>query len=1350
VKQLAIIALAGASISSADPIASASREIPLHEREAHARMMSERAPQRVRSLIDSASRGAYAYRDTFDGFDADQTLPQDAPGNYIRIADLTPAARGGAIPGVLDGQLSPDGLAWQSIDWGGIVDNAAALSNTDGDPGNGEYNGPVGGPDPTGVRGGMLHVQRASIDDDPVSPGAGIETYEMFTGFYTGTVDQPLFIELDIYKPEHDTFQWLRPISYTEGYFAQSILIGGRYTSGIYSPYAQLFDDPELVEGLLVAAGLDKDGIEYSQSPKELPEHSWCTLGILLTPTGHTAVFVRDSETLADDDMDGSPDWKTPQNLESGLRMYEEYGYGLEEGWACVHPGTLDDPMTSDIEGAGYALSVYGDATDRYLYRGNEFAPAFAARSFDAVRLYHGNDPSPEDAPGYVVQDWWWDDIRISGVAYTAGDIDPFIYETYFDNLSQWNEGLLDFAPTSRWSVNGSTHIPVVTAQENHTPAPSLPQPQSLRIQDLGTEDSYVFAATTELPTVPRVRGEAGEPAVVGTALRMETTNNSYGVEVVESGAVNVYLDNSLFLHDHEFESAARVWTSAMDANGMSDGRVYVRQRKPAGTDIAAGEFDPNGQLVTAGAPNLTPDQEASINTEYINVIAAPAGQSAFSLATDQWHAIETRLEPATSPTQNGEPAELRVFISTEGAPFLELFPEGDSTRRFSSPSLAPTRLRYTTTSTFLGGNSSLFIDDISLWGASESDPVPPLANAYADDPSWSLPFAEPFDTYERGRPAARQGYANHRREFLPTDARDVSPVRRDWETIELAEAEFPLSNGDAVRIYEIVSVAEGSPGFAPGDLVAISDDVLREYNPDNDVYGILDDGESEPGEWVLRDAPRTYGTWFLADENAVAFDDGTMIDAGLRYHYRQDYRFDGADRESAFVSASAEGIDDARGSRADVVKMTNRGNIRQEATFLDDAEATEVEMFDIVMPLSQTDGTTSSLTLSFDMYVGQDEFETGMHARFNGGTPDGGAVTGLAFGGKGLRTGEMLDGEYITLPTGTFAYLVWNPDAEPGDPPGVWRDTGVPVPTEQWFSVTYTLNNDSEFQIDFNGEEIADGVAIDAVRPDRNTNSIDRLTFVRNMAGHGDGERTPPTVRWSPLPFDAPAPAGGDDAYHFYRLAGEVATAPGQSPLLVWRVDSFTGVPEVDMMGQPVTRAIRGADILAIRNIDPVTGEPFPTQPVTFQWEAASPSGSSVLANGYWRALGLPLADGYAAAPNGGIAKGATPPYNGKPTYHEILLGDYVSLEPPSVTPSDVWYLDNLAFAAPDPPCPGNVFSGDGVTGERVGASDLAVLLAAWGDADVDLDLDGSGVVGSGDLAILLAGWGPCPQAKP
>jgi hypothetical protein len=64
---------------------------------------------------------------------------------------------------------------------------------------------------------------------------------------------------------------------------------------------------------------------------------------------------------------------------------------------------------------------------------------------------------------------------------------------------------------------------------------------------------------------------------------------------------------------------------------------------------------------------------------------------------------------------------------------------------------------------------------------------------------------------------------------------------------------------------------------------------------------------------------------------------------------------------------------------------------------------------------------------------------------------------------------------------------------------------------------------------------------------------------------------------------------------------------------------------------------------------------------------------------------------------------------------------------------------IDNVAIAPQAVPCPADL-DADG----SVGASDLAVLLAAWGGTG-PADLDGGGEVGAADLTILLGAWGAC-----
>ena len=61
---------------------------------------------------------------------------------------------------------------------------------------------------------------------------------------------------------------------------------------------------------------------------------------------------------------------------------------------------------------------------------------------------------------------------------------------------------------------------------------------------------------------------------------------------------------------------------------------------------------------------------------------------------------------------------------------------------------------------------------------------------------------------------------------------------------------------------------------------------------------------------------------------------------------------------------------------------------------------------------------------------------------------------------------------------------------------------------------------------------------------------------------------------------------------------------------------------------------------------------------------------------------------------------------------------------------------IDAFADVAPAPASPD--LDGNGA----VDASDLALLLSAWGAAESPADLDGDGIVGSSDIAVLLSAW--------
>jgi len=83
---------------------------------------------------------------------------------------------------------------------------------------------------------------------------------------------------------------------------------------------------------------------------------------------------------------------------------------------------------------------------------------------------------------------------------------------------------------------------------------------------------------------------------------------------------------------------------------------------------------------------------------------------------------------------------------------------------------------------------------------------------------------------------------------------------------------------------------------------------------------------------------------------------------------------------------------------------------------------------------------------------------------------------------------------------------------------------------------------------------------------------------------------------------------------------------------------------------------------------------------------------------------------------------------------YGQILQGQLVDADANGVP--DVCEVD---------PCPGDITNGG-----TVDATDLSIVLAAWGtngQGEFQADIDNSGLVDGGDLGLVLSGWGPCPQ---
>lgn len=93
-----------------------------------------------------------------------------------------------------------------------------------------------------------------------------------------------------------------------------------------------------------------------------------------------------------------------------------------------------------------------------------------------------------------------------------------------------------------------------------------------------------------------------------------------------------------------------------------------------------------------------------------------------------------------------------------------------------------------------------------------------------------------------------------------------------------------------------------------------------------------------------------------------------------------------------------------------------------------------------------------------------------------------------------------------------------------------------------------------------------------------------------------------------------------------------------------------------------------------------------------------------------------------------------------------DILFTGGTRISKIDVASSSVVILQDLSGASfrfidsYTPPCTGDLNNSGAVD-----ASDLAIVLAAWGSTNAIADVNGSGTVDATDLAAVLAAWGPC-----
>jgi len=295
----------------------------------------------------------------------------------------------------------------------GIIRNLAALSSP-------SYNGPAEGPDPLGQHGGMLHVQRASLANPSYihGPSTGRRLYTAEHEPVVAGHGEAVFFSMDFYKGSHRQAIWFDAVQSPAPSWASVVrgYIGGDFTGHvIFERVASLYGAPGVNEGFMMYEHFysKPTAPDPCVSPRAIPEHGWITIGILFTPDRRRSVWIRDRETIAEA--------VTPMRTSgpfAGRRMFDEYGFGLEEGWAQIYPGTDDDPSTPDlVEGYGPAISadrLPPLPTFRELDANGNMVSApetFWAPGVSGWNIYAGVD-QPDD-PTYAVEDWWADNYKV-------------------------------------------------------------------------------------------------------------------------------------------------------------------------------------------------------------------------------------------------------------------------------------------------------------------------------------------------------------------------------------------------------------------------------------------------------------------------------------------------------------------------------------------------------------------------------------------------------------------------------------------------------------------------------------------------------------------------------------------------------------------------------------------------------------------------------------------------------------------------------------------------------------------------------------------------------------------------
>jgi len=1251
----------------------------------------------------------------------------------------------------LAGQVAPNGNVWgAAADYNGVVDNDLAQGGDNWDPAGVGQNqhGVVGGPDPAGERSAFFTSPRGSISTQPELTGNFFQA-RLNHALFAPTANTPVITVADYYLDSIDTFVWWRPVSFTEGFIVTNVFLGG-FDFQYFGPFV---NNQNIADRFIILGpkpGSFSEGEFFGAAdPHRIQTQEWINVA-LRQAADSFSVWVRDSTTdtalgAPDDfgfqdtsgisDTDGI-DWDGNANPGEGPFAGEIF----ETGWLQFFPGVEDDIDTPVIEGNGTSFNLFNQSptilTDG---SGSPAAPTLFSFGVDALQGISGSDPDQTTIPGFQPDDYYFDNYTVIGERFPLPDPIPDFKIPFTDDIELWNIGPLGLQ-NDQWFDNAQAEIADDRSNSGD---------QSVRQTAVQADNVMRLQFTRDTPIAV---ADTSTPVVFSIQIRRSDTAMTRGI----------FLDDNTQANDFQ----ARVIMGGRDSNFIVDNRVYVRLPNP--------DFDPTVPQDDVSGINVI--HNPGDNVQFLNVPLVDGGGVPLSTPTNTF--FELRVETIDDGTGVGAQS---IFVNGDEG-FLDESDLGLTTPigALTTPSLGFDQVEAWSGNELNGLLNQIWLDDYSITGPKQLVPTPlTVPNApYTDDPAFTLPYSDGFETYDVNRGVGGQGATpwlgglftdtNAQLDIIPT----VDPV-------------------DASTLGYYYVIDEELTGTIPGGVTAgqtvfVVDNIAPALPPNPDPVPGASDGATTRAKF--RDSNEVLlaqADWILQDNDA---DPETPIEASPwdettpvvgRYWYTFVTRWGSTVGEELLIT--------------DGTNFPANGNLVSLINSFASADAGTGDLdgfFTSLLPEARP-GPGETAELSFDLWIGIDDPAVGPRSRIAwsifGPGAQAGEIATIIFGGPNNFLDEnsfdtdtgvvnpgpdglpdnFFEGEPETPggpPTFSDTTLLYQQVPNPagglgGAPDFLLEQTAYSVPGNTWIRCTAEIQSDGSYIISLDdGVNPVFTLSADALEGPNGTNEgdvqgTDGLFLQSGFDDGADGLTPTEPIMWNTLGASA-APEGGtapltNDA----TIQGSFneVTNPTYFYFEIFEVDAggvnLPTITEVDPAAGTIVgpRDIAQGDFIALWNnkqtaetagANEVFSEVIPRNG---RFWISSDGGATIDVRGDWIPLGLPGDAGINdPAPLGGMTNLA-PPYNNSVPFVSLLQGSIVTFpDPPSTIPAAAWFVDNVFMDITG--CFGD-FTGDG----QIDGGDLGILLGNWDGAGAT-DLNGDGNTDGADLGLLLGVWGPCP----